>query len=89
MYKIIGIIYSILFVLCYIPQIIKIHKEKKTESVSILMYSMCFVAYILMGIYSTKFGTELVLLINSICGAALSIYTIILIQFYKNKSISN
>ena len=47
MTELIGIVASILIILCYIPQVIKIYKTKTAEDISLEMYLILLVAIIL------------------------------------------
>jgi uncharacterized protein with PQ loop repeat len=56
--EIFGIIMTISFMLCYLPQIIKIYKNKSSEGVSLMLVIMCIIGYISGMIYMflTQFG---------------------------------
>ncbi len=83
MIKLIGITYALLFTFCYIPQILKLLRTKQTAGISIGMYWICLIGYILAIIYAIlAANSDLVLLLsNSLCLLMCS-YTIYL--YYKN-----
>jgi len=81
----IGLLYSILFAACYVPQIIQLYKTHETRGISISLYWMCFAAYILAIIYTIfNVGIDKVLLLNYGSGGILC--TITLYLYYKFKS---
>jgi uncharacterized protein with PQ loop repeat len=53
-----GIIMMLSFMLCYIPQIVKIYKNKSSEDVSLMLILMSIIGYISGMIYMflTSFG---------------------------------
>jgi uncharacterized protein with PQ loop repeat len=56
--EIFGIIMTLSFMFCYVPQIVKIYKNKSSEGVSLTLIIMCIVGYISGMIYMflTSFG---------------------------------
>lgn len=82
--NLIGITYAFLFTFCYIPQIIKLRTTKETKGISIAMYWICVIAYILAIIYAKIYanGDKILLLSNGLCLSMCS-YTIYL--YYKFK----
>lgn len=77
-----GYTYSMLFAFCYIPQIIKLIKEKTSAGVSKTLYWMCVVAYLLAIVYTlVSVGVNYVLLTNY--GSGLIFCSITLFLLYK------
>lgn len=56
--EIAGIIMVVSFMFCYLPQIIKIYKNKSSEGVSLMLVIMCIIGYIagLIYMFMTAFG---------------------------------
>jgi uncharacterized protein with PQ loop repeat len=53
-----GILMMLSFMLCYIPQIVKIYKNKSSEDVSLMLILMSIVGYIsgMIYMFMTRFG---------------------------------
>ena len=56
--QIFGITMTISFMFCYLPQIIKIYKNKSSEGVSLMLVIMCIIGYIagMCYMFLTQFG---------------------------------
>jgi uncharacterized protein with PQ loop repeat len=67
--KLFGIIYSLCFIICYIPQIIKLIQTKKSGDISISLFTLSVFGYISALVYVlTEIGNDVVLILNySIC----------------------
>lgn len=80
----IGLIASILFVICYIPQLIKLFVTKETKGISILVYWICFVAYLCSMTYTIlTYGFDRILLTKDIFGLIFCVSTMTLYYKYK------
>lgn len=44
--QILGVIYTIAFITCYWPQIIKTYKKKKVDDVSLSLFTLSIVGYL-------------------------------------------
>jgi uncharacterized protein with PQ loop repeat len=53
-----GIVMTLSFMFCYVPQIIKIYKNKSSEGVSLTLIIMCIIGYIagMCYMFLTQFG---------------------------------
>jgi uncharacterized protein with PQ loop repeat len=53
-----GILMMLSFMLCYIPQIVKIYKNKSSEDVSLMLILMSIVGYVsgMIYMFMTRFG---------------------------------
>lgn len=53
-----GIVMTVSFMFCYLPQIIKIYQNKSSEGVSLMLVVMCIVGYIsgMTYMFLTTFG---------------------------------
>ena len=53
-----GIIMTLSFMFCYVPQIVKIYNNKSSEGVSLTLIIMCIVGYIsgMVYMFLTSFG---------------------------------
>ena len=81
MINLIGTTYTILFVMCYLPQIIKTYITKKVEDISLTGYWMCFVACLLALVYTyVHVGLDFYIMLNYSCSAMLS--AIVIAQYY-------
>jgi uncharacterized protein with PQ loop repeat len=84
--NIFGIISALLFSFCYVPQILKLYKQKKTDGISIGMYWICIIAYLsgIIYVYS-KYGIDIILFMNYILGGTLCSITMMYYYKYKQK----
>ena len=81
-----GILMTICFVTCYIPQIIKMIKTRKSEDVSLLSYLIILIGTAFSALYSISLGkTAVYLLIQNILCVGLILITITLWFRYKIK----
>ena len=83
-----GIIMTLSFMLCYVPQIIKIYKSRSSEGLSLTLVVMCIVGYIsgICYMFLTKFG--LWWFINYSVGLTMCIILIITWFKFKKDKIS-
>lgn len=53
-----GIVMTVSFMFCYLPQIIKIYQNKSSEGVSLMLVVMCIVGYVsgMAYMFLTTFG---------------------------------
>ncbi len=73
---------TILFTICYIPQIIKMEKTKKVEDISFLFFFIQFIANMIALVYAIMINqTPLVVKY----GAALVMLLVVLYYYYKFK----
>ena len=78
-----GIIGGICFTFCYIPQMLKMWKNKTSEGVSVAMYYICFLGYLSNLFYlKESIGTFWVVLSTIICSIFCG-WTIHLYHKYK------
>jgi len=78
-----GILMAICFVVCYIPQIIKILKTKSVASISVGMYSIAALGNLFGIFYSLNNEEMLWLLVDSIICLILISIILFLQQKYK------
>ena len=80
-----GIIYSISFIICYIPQIIKLIQTKKSGDISISLFGLSIFGYISALIYVlTVIGFDIILIINySVCLIFCIIITVLTLKYRK------
>jgi uncharacterized protein with PQ loop repeat len=81
---ILGLCYSVLFAICYLPQTFTIIKNKSSKNIAIWTYWLCEIAYLLAIIYTlNQFGVQLVLLANYVSGFVMCSSTIFCYYLYK------
>lgn len=64
--EVIGYIASFLIVTCYIPQIVKIYKNKNADGVSVYMYSILFTGQVLYVIYGILKNDIPIIFVNTV-----------------------
>lgn len=81
---VLGVMASLLFSGCYIPQIIKLIKSKESNDISPTMYGISLAAYVLSIVYVIgSVGWNWVLLLNYFSGVIMCIITLYLTMKYK------
>jgi len=83
--EIFGIIYSVSFIICYIPQIIKLLQTKKSGDISIILFVLSIFGYISALIYVLSvIGNDIILIINySVCLIFCIIITFLTLKYRK------
>jgi len=64
--EIIGLLAASLTTASFIPQVLKLHKEKSTKAISLTMYSVFFVGIILWLVYGVYRNSMPIIFANSI-----------------------
>ena len=82
---ILGVISMILFIACYIPQIVAILKTKCVDGISIGMWALCVIGFII-GLAYVIWLKAIVLIINYVIALFLSLWTLVLILYYRKKT---
>ena len=80
-----GVISMILFVTCYIPQIVAILKTKCVAGISVGMWTLCVIGCIL-GLIYVIWLKAIIIIINYIISLILSLWTLALIFYYRKKA---
>jgi len=80
-----GIISTILFTSCYVPQIISILKTKNVSGISTGMW-VIVVSGFTTGLFYVLWLEAHVLIISYILGFFLSLWTLVLVLYYRNKT---
>lgn len=83
---IIGVIGGILVIICLLPQLITIIKNKSAKDVSLLMYIILFIGQILWAVYGILKNDLQIMITNIISGSITMI--IILCTIYFNGVLS-
>ena len=77
-----GVLYSCIFIFCYIPQIVKMYQTKSVDDIAPMTYWLTLIACLLAAIYvCLKANGDFILLGNYLISASLSGFTLFL--FYK------
>jgi len=79
-----GVISMILFTSCYIPQIIAIIRTKNVSGISTCLWVMVVIGFIT-GLFYVIWLKTPVLTISYILGLFLSLTTLFLVIYYRNK----
>lgn len=85
--NLLGVVYTVAFITCYWPQIIKIHKTKSVEDISLPLFQLSVVGYIAAIFYTLlRVGPDFWWLLNygvSLVGAG---YVCVQYENYKKNS---
>lgn len=80
-----GAISVVLFVVCYIPQIVAILKTKCVSGISVGMWVICVLGF-MVGLIYVIWLKAVVLIVNYVISFALSVWTLIMVLYYRNKN---
>ena len=82
--QILGVIYTIAFITCYWPQIIKTYKKKKVDDVSLSLFTLSIVGYLAaIGYTILRVGYDFWWLLNY--GVSLIGALIVVVLYFKYK----
>ncbi len=86
--NILGVIYTICFMICYWPQIIKSIRTKSVEDISLPLFTLSVVGYISAIFYTIlRVGYDFWWLSNYLAGLFSAITMVIVYYKYKRKTV--